>query len=315
MFNTLKRKYITALLFAIAAFLLIFFIFSGAYTLRLLENDALEKASQLESQYSKSVEFRLSELEENCMFLLRDENLKNALISNNQSYVSNALYVTETANDAILGMCIVGIDGSCCMSDSFYSEFPSFLFGSEYLHYLEENIFLKSWSIPEISEENLRGRFLNHPLVFMMPVRINYKIVGYLILHADPGKLCAEFDCKNNIFLSHTSMLLSDGHSSIPLVSAGGSLNQGRNSRHLLDKYDNLTVNFSSPKIIITDELRITIIIWIIMFILFILLGIWWIKAYIDSIVSPLEALYFQMKGYIESKKNNSGSKGENKND
>lgn len=308
MFDALKRKYMGALLFVVAAFLLIFFIFSGFYTLRLLENDALEKASQLESQYSKSVEFRLSELEENCMFLLRDENLKNALISNNQSYISNALYVMETSNETILGMCIIDKDGSCCTSDSFYSEFPSFLFGSEYLHYLEENIFLKSWSIPEISEQNLGGRFSNNPIIFMMPIRIKYKIVGYLILHADPKKLCVDFDCESNIFLSSTSMSLSDGHASIPLVSTSIS-GQEKETMHLLDKYDNLMVKFKSPKIIITDEIKITIAIWIIMFALFILFGIWWIRAYINNIVEPLESLYFQMKIYIENKKNKSATK------
>ena len=314
MFNALKRKYMAVLLVVVVAFLLIFFIFSGVYTLRLLENDALEKASQLKSQYSKSQEFRLSELEENCMFLLRDENLKNALISNNQSYISNALYVMETSNEVILGMCIIDKAGSCYTSDSFYSEFPSFLFGSEYLHYLEENIFLKSWLIPEISEENLGGRFSNNPLVFIMPIRIKYKIEGYLILHADPKRLCADFDYENNIFLSGTSMSLSDKHSSAPLVSTNTPAS-AKESMYLLDKYDNLTVNFKSPKIIITDEIKITITIWVIMFVLFILLGIWWIRAYINSIAAPLEALYFQMQKYIENKKNNSAAKEKEKND
>lgn len=312
MFDALKKKYMATLLFAIAAFLLIFFIFSGVYTLRLLENDALEKASQLENQYSKSVEFRLSELEENCMFLLRDESLKNALISNNQSYISNALYDTETSNDSISGMCIITADGSCCTSDSFYSEFPSFLFGKEYLHYLKENIFLKSWSIPEISEENLSGRFSNHPLVFITPIREKYKIIGWLILHAEQKKLCADFDLENNIFLSKTSISLSDGHASVSLISEKKPI-YAKEIKRPLDKYDNLTVDFISPKIIITSEFKITVIIWVVMFILFILFGIQWIKAYINSIVSPLETLYFQMGKYIESKKNNRTAKESNK--
>lgn len=303
MFPRLKHKFVLTLSSAVIVFLLFFFIFSGVYTIRLVKNDIWQKTSQMQAQYSKSIEFKLLGLEEFCVFILQNEEMHNALLSQNTPYISNQLHLSQTTNDDILGLCVVDIQGNCYASDSLYAALPGYIFGKDYLAYLKDNVFKKSWFIADIPKERTNNLFPSNLPVFLLPIRINSEIAGYLFLHCSARRLMDNFDYADNRFLSGFSMILSDSDSYITLVSSS-TATSSLYSEFPFETYKNLSVIYRSPKIILANDFAFLALIWGIAFLLFILFGFWWIKTYINSIILPLEGLYSKMSDYIEIQKN-----------